>query len=71
MSCDYQPVIVEDLQRAEIEIYQSVQKIHFTADVKALKMNTDENDYQGHRGHKSKVVFQGFQSCANGTLILT
>ena len=51
ISCGYQPAIVEDLQRAEIEIYKSVQKIHFTADVKALKMKTDENDYQGHRGY--------------------
>lgn len=48
-SCSYQPVMAEDLQRAEIEIYKSVQIIHFATDVEVLKMKTDKDDYQGSR----------------------
>ena len=39
-SCERQQIqTVEHLQKADIEIYKSVQMVHFEADVKALKMN--------------------------------
>ena len=39
-SCERQQIrTVEHLQKADIEIYKSVQMAHFEADVKALKMN--------------------------------
>ena len=39
-SCEHQQIrTVEHLQKADIEIYKSVQMVHFKADVKALKMN--------------------------------
>ncbi|XP_028403933.1 uncharacterized protein LOC114526520 [Dendronephthya gigantea] len=47
------PVMTEDLRQAEIEIYKSVQTIHFPTDVEILKMKTDKNAYQGRRADLS------------------